>query len=105
MQVADGVAYLRRLDLRHLTAHGAYLVAMAVVVVASLILGDRLEAVTYNQPQLNEELQGVIQRRPADGKAIVVHKLVAQLLYREVSAGAVHRIQHGKPLRRFSQSV
>jgi hypothetical protein len=58
--LVDSVNDFLGLHLCHLAAHGAYLVAVTVIVVTSLILGGRLETVTHHQAQLNQQAQCVV---------------------------------------------
>ena len=98
-QTANHLINLWRLHLRHLATQCAYLVTVTIVVVTSLVLRGRLKTVSHHQSQFNEELQRVIQRSPAHGKVILLGKLLAQLLKREMLLRAIYCIQYGKPLR------
>lgn len=98
VQIADSLTDLRRFHLRHLAANGAYLVAVAIVVVASLILGLPLEAVADNKTQLHKQSQRVVECSPADGEILLIVEFAAEFLQREMPVDAVDGIENGKPL-------
>ena len=58
--LVDGINHPLGLYLCHLATHGAYLVAVAVIVETSLILRSRLETVTHHQAQLNQQTQRIV---------------------------------------------
>ena len=72
---------------------------VAVIVITSLVFRVILKAMAHDQTQLHEQLQGVIQRCPADWKPQLAAQFVAQLLKREMSYHTIDSIQNSITLR------
>ena len=96
---------LRRLHLRHLAAHRTDLMAMAVVIVTGLILRGSLKTVTDHQSQGHKQVQGVIERGPADVEIHVLNQFVAQLFQREMAMCAIHGPEDGIALKGLAMIV
>lgn len=101
----NGLTDLQRLEFRDFSTDGTYLMAMAVIIIAGLILCRSLKTVSNDQPQLHEELQRVIQRSPAHGETQLFIQFFAQLLQREMPIDAIYGIKNGHALRRLSQAI
>ena len=103
--IVDSLTNLVRPYLRDLSAHGAYLVTVAIVIVTGLIFRGRLETVTHHKPQLYQQTQRIVKRSAADREIIVVGQLVAQFLQREMPVHAIYCIKDSKALRSLSMFV
>ena len=101
----DGFADLMRLHLNHLSAHRTDLVAVAIVVVTSLIFRSGLKAVAHHQAQLNQQAQRIVERGTTDGEIVFASQLLTQFLQREMTRHAIHRIKDGEALRGLSMPV
>ena len=89
MGFIDGGGYQVGLHLGHLAADRTDLVAVARIVVTRLIDRRALEAVTDDEAELHEEIQGVVERGAADRETVVVNQFVAQFFKRKVSVDIV----------------
>ena len=87
MGFIDGGGYQVGLHLGHLAADRTDLVAR--IVVTRLIDRRALEAVTDDEAELHEEIQGVVERGAADRETVVVNQFVAQFFKRKVSVNIV----------------
>ena len=76
----DSLTNLIRLHLRHLSTHGAYLMAMAVVIIAGLILRCGLKAMAHHKAQLNKQAQRIVERSTTHREIVVVSQFIAKLL-------------------------
>ena len=103
--IVNGINHALRLHFGHLTAHRADLVAMAVIIVTSLVFRRGLKAVADYKTQLYQQAQRVVERGTTDGEIVFASQLVAQFLQREMARHAIHRIKDGKALRGLSMPV
>lgn len=95
MYVVNGLGNEVGLDFCDLSADGAYLVAVAGVIVAGFIDGGSLESVSYDEPQLQEEIDSVVEGGATDGEVVVAYQLVAQVVKREMSVNVINSLQDG----------
>ena len=66
----DSLADLMGLHLSHLSTHGAYLMAMAVVIIAGLVFRRRLKTMTYHKTQLYKQAQRIVKRSTTNGEVV-----------------------------------
>jgi hypothetical protein len=62
VQLVNSLRNLWCLNFRHLSAHGAYLVAMAVALIAGFIFCGALKTMPDDQTQFHKQIQGVVER-------------------------------------------
>lgn len=105
VKAVDGFFYLLRLQLGHLAAAGADLMHVVAVGMAELVGGGAGYAMPDDDAQLDEEVQRVVERCPADRKAQFVGQFSAKLVEGEVGRHGRHRIEYGITLRRLAMTV
>ena len=80
MHILHGNTDLGRLDLHHLTTHRTDLMAVAGVVVTSLVLRRSLETVTDNEAQFHKQVECIVHRGPAYTKILFPEQFLVQFL-------------------------
>lgn len=81
-----------------LSADGANLVTMVVVVEISLVKGLLLEVVSDDKSQFDEEMYGIVECCPAHPEEVMLH-LGTEFLQGEMPVHVVNGIEYGKPFR------
>ena len=105
MMGTDGVSDFDGIKFRNLATNGTYLVTMAIVVVAGLVLRRALETVADDQTQLHEKLDRIVKSGTTYRKSLHIVELVTQLLEREMLTGVIYRIEDSKTLWSLAQMV
>lgn len=104
MAVLNGIYDTWRLYLVDSPAYGTHLMDVVLILVASFILCLSDETVPYDEPQLYEQLHGVVERGPGYTEISCLQDL-AEFFQREMTINAIDRIEDGIALGSLPVSV
>ena len=104
MAVLNGIYDIGGLYLIDSSAYSAHLMDVVLILVASFIFCLTDEAVPYDEPQLYEQLHGVVERGPGYTEISCLQDL-AELFQREMTSYAINRIEDGIALGSLPVSV
>ena len=89
---------LRSLYLPHLATHGAHLMHMFIVVIATFIVCAISQSMTHHQTELEEKAYGVVEGSPADTE-VTLFEQFSQFDQGKMAWHAVHSIEDGVAFR------
>lgn len=101
LRMLNDVLQLGMLVLAHLPALGTYLMVMRFTVVTLFILGGVSELVLDYQMRVDEQDNGIVERRPAYPEVLAIYHQRVKRINVKMSIDRINRFEYGIAFRGF----